>query len=76
MQTYKVFYSDVHIPPGAEPPTMAKLIPTEFFAREEAMEEAYKCIHRGGVVWKIEGPDGFYLNREDVERQYRLFKGA
>jgi len=76
MQMYKVFYSDVQITPGTEPPTMAKLIPLEFVTREEAMDEAFKRIYHGGIVWKIEGPEGFHLGREEIDKQYRIFRST
>ncbi len=74
MEMYRVFYTDMELPAGADAPTINKLIPLEFATQDEAMIEAFKRIHHGGVVWKIEGPDGFRMGREEVEKQYRIFQ--
>jgi hypothetical protein len=73
MENYRVFYTDMDLPAGADSPTI-KLIPLEFATREEAMIDAFKHIHRGGLAWKIEGSDAFRMARDEVEKQYHIFQ--
>jgi len=75
MQYYKVFYTDRPLPAGEEPDYFF-IIPLDFVTKEEAMSKAFKLIFSGAVVWKIEGPDGFRIDRKEIERQYRIFKST
>jgi hypothetical protein len=70
---YNVFYTDKPLPAGAAL-DFRFMLPLDFVTPEEALKEAFKLIHAGAIVWKIEGPNGFYLDREGVEREYRIFK--
>ncbi len=74
MQYYRVFYTDRPLPPGTTEPDLSMTLPLEFGTKEEALNKAYKLIYGGAVVWKIDGPGGFYLNRADVEEEFRLFR--
>lgn len=74
MQNYRVFYTDVQLPGATGQPDLSTVIPLEFATREEAMKEAFKLIFHGAVVWKIDGPDGFHIERAEIERQYWLFR--
>ncbi len=73
MHFYEVFYTDKALPEGVTP-DLAMVIPLDFPTKEEALKEAFKLIYRGAVVWKIEGPEGFHLDRAEVERQYQIFR--
>ncbi len=72
MENYKLFYTDRPLPPGKEP-DFSLALPLLFGSEEEAMEEAFKLIFRGAVVWRIESPDGYYLDRDAIERRYKAF---
>lgn len=74
MQNYKVFYTDVPLSADAEQPDLSMVLPLEFASREEAMGKAFKLIYEGAVVWKIAGPEGFLIERAEIEEQYRLFR--
>jgi hypothetical protein len=71
--TYKVFYTDVPLPHGMSKPDLARLIPLQFATRELAVTKAREMIKRGAIVWKIEGPDGFEMSREQVESPKHAF---
>lgn len=73
MAVYSVFYTDKPLPAGSVPDFKFAL-PLNFATREDALSKAFKLIYSGAIVWKIEGPDGFYLDREGVEREYRSFQ--
>ena len=73
MSIYNVFYTDQPVPAGVTP-DFAFVMPLNFVTKDEALKSAFKLIYSGAVVWKIEGPNGFYLDREGVEREYRIFK--
>jgi hypothetical protein len=74
MSIYNVFYTDKPLPAGTTP-DFAYVLPLNFVTQEEALNNAFKLINSGAVVWKIEGPNGFFLDRERVEMEYRIFKG-
>ncbi len=73
MQYYNVFYTDKPLPPGAKP-NFSLIMPINFVTKEEALNKAFKLIFSGAIVWKIEGPNGFRLDRAEIERQYRIFR--
>lgn len=76
MQNYRIYYTDMQLPPGATQPDLATVIPLEFPTREEAMDQAFKLIYHGAVVWKMDGPEGFHLERTAIEEQYWIFKST
>jgi hypothetical protein len=49
-------------------------LPLNFASIEKALKEAFKRIFSGAIVWKIEGPKGFHLDRAEIERQYGVFR--
>ena len=73
MPVYNVFYTDKPLPAGTVPDFKFTL-PLNFMTKDEALTSAFKLIYSGAIVWKIEGPDGFYLDRAAVEMAYRTFK--
>jgi len=73
MSIYSVFYTDKPLPAGAKP-DLTYMLPLNFVTKDEALKNAFKLIYGGAIVWKIEGPDGFHLDREGVENEYRIFK--
>ncbi len=73
MAVYNVFYTDKPLPAGTVPDFNFTL-PLNFATKEDALSNAFKLIYSGAIVWKIEGPNGFHLDREGVEREYRLFQ--
>ncbi len=74
MQYYRVFYTDRPLPPGTTEPDFSMALPLEFGTLEEALNQSYKLIYSGAIVWKIEGPDDFLLDRAGVEDSYRIFR--
>ncbi len=75
MTTFKVFYTDQPLPAGQEP-DYAFLLPLRFSSEEEALKEAFKLIHHGATVWRIESPNRYYLDREAIEQRYRQFRSS
>ncbi|MBI5891222.1 MAG: hypothetical protein HZB47_11190 [Nitrosomonadales bacterium] len=73
MPVYKVFYTDTPLPADTKP-DFTYVMPLDFVSRDEALAKAFKLIFSGAIVWKIEGPEGFYLDRADVEREYLIFR--
>jgi hypothetical protein len=74
MSIYKVFYTDRQLPAGAKLPDLSLTMPLEFVSRDEALNKAFKLIYSGAVVWKIEGPAGFILDRAEIEKRYGVFQ--
>jgi hypothetical protein len=75
MTTYSVYYTDLPLPKDARP-DLSLLVPLNYLSRDEALEEAFKLIYEGAVVWKIEGPQGLTLDRAEVEKAYMIFKNT
>ncbi len=73
MEYYKVFYTDRPLPAGAQP-DFSMILPLEFGSKDEALKEAFKLIFRGAIVWKIDGPEDFRLDRAEIERRYEIFR--
>ncbi len=76
MQYYKVFYTDTPLPPGVTVPDFSMILPFEFVTKDEALNKAFKLIHSGAIVWKIDGPGGYHLDRPAVETAYRVFRAS
>ncbi len=73
MSHYNLFYTDMPIPAGTKP-DLTLVVPIKFMTEDEALLQAFKLIHSSAIAWKIEGPEGFHLDREDIERAYWKFK--
>ena len=73
MPVYKLFYTDKPLPAGALPDFKFTL-PLDFVTKDDALTNAFKLMGKGAIVWKIEGPNGFFLDRATVERAYQIFK--
>ncbi|HLP96951.1 MAG TPA: hypothetical protein VK149_00760 [Sideroxyarcus sp.] len=71
MSIYSVFYTDKPLPAGSKP-DLSFLLPLNFVIKDDALEHAFQLMESGAIVWKIEGPDGFQLDREGVEKEYRI----
>ena len=67
MTIYKLFYTDKELPAGSRP-DFTFVMPLDFVSRDDALNKA--------IAWKIEGPDGFYLDRDAIEREFRTFKSG
>ena len=74
---YRVFYTDQPLPEGEYVPDSTQLVLVGYDTKDEAMDFACNLIgqHRPGsphtTVWKIEGPDGFVLERGAIELEYQ-----
>jgi hypothetical protein len=73
--TYKVFYTDLKLPAGVKQPDLSKLIPLEFSSRDVALDKALVLIGSRAIVWKIEGPDGFQMDRAEIDEAYHSKTG-
>jgi hypothetical protein len=72
---YRVFYSDQPLPEGQPEPDYARLVLVGYDTKDEALEFAYNLLGArasalNAVVWKIEGPNGFVLERRAIEWEY------
>ena len=74
MNYFKVFYTDKPVAIGSKDPDLSIVIPLEFASKDDALGKAFKLIFDGAIVWKIEGPAGFNLQRAEIERQYQIFR--
>lgn len=75
MTTYSVYYTDLPFSADVRP-DLSLLVPLNFLSKDEALEEAFELINHGGVVWKIEGPQGLRLDRAEIEKAYLIFKNT
>jgi hypothetical protein len=74
--SYKVYYTDVDLSPTLQGPDLSKLIPILFDSLDVAIENAFTFIEDEAIVWGIEGPNGFQMNRAEVEKAYYKSKNS
>lgn len=65
--TYRIFYTDVPLP---QEPDYSKLLPFEKDTEDLAITKMIELTNHGVVVWRIEGPNGFLLDRPAVKQMY------
>jgi hypothetical protein len=75
MPNYNLFYTDKPLPAGVKP-DLSLMMPLNFVSKDEALNKAFRLIFGGAIVWKIEGPGDFHLDRAEIERLYRVFKST
>ncbi len=73
---YRVFYTDQPLPEGQPEPDYARLVLVGYDTKDEAMDFACNLLEARvssphAIVWKIEGPDGFVLERGAIEWEYQ-----
>ncbi len=71
--TYSIFSTDVPLPSGRVP-NLLRGVPVHFDSMGSAIVAACQLMSDGAIVWKIGGRDGFVMEREDVETEYRRRK--
>lgn len=69
---YKIFYTDVPLPPNQAEPDISRLMPLVHDTRDAALRAACKLLAGGAIVWRIEGADGSQMTRVEVEHEYKL----
>jgi hypothetical protein len=73
---YRVFYTDQPLAEGEYEPDHTQLVLVGYDTKDEAIDFACNLIGRqrlspSAIVWKIEGPDGFVLERGAIELEYQ-----
>jgi hypothetical protein len=64
---YKIYFTDVPLPPGKSEPDYSGMMPLEYESAEEAARRAVLFVRKGYIVWKVEGPNGFFVNWQALE---------
>ena len=72
---YRVFYTDQPLPTAESQPDATPVILVGYDTKEEAMDFAFGLLQARVwnpyiVVRKVEGPDGFHLERRAIEWEY------
>lgn len=67
----KIYYTDVKLRSGQNQPDLTKLSPLGFDSLDVALEKAFVIIAKNAIVWKIEGPSEFQMDRTAVEKAYK-----
>ncbi len=72
---YRVFYTDQPLPEERSEPDYARLVLVGYDTKDDAIDFACRLLGaRAGtphaIVWKIEGPNGFVLERGAIELEY------
>lgn len=62
---YRVFFTDGE--PIFEGPNPTAWRPRSFSGRDDAIADACVRVDSGQIVWKIEGDDGFLMERAEIE---------
>ncbi len=71
----RLFYTDQPLPQGQPAPDYARLVLVGYDTKDEALEFACNLLGERAsaphtIVWKIEGPSGFILERRAIEWEY------
>lgn len=72
---YRIFYTDKPLPTGQTEPDYSRILPVGYATKEIAIERAFKYMEVGAIVWKIDGPGGFLMSREEIEEMRWLKMG-
>ena len=64
---YRIFFTDVPLPAGQSEPDYSQLMPLEYPTAQEAARRAVVFVRQGYIVWKIDGPNGFFVNWQALE---------
>ena len=69
---YRVFYTDQPLPQGQPEPDYARLVLFGCDTKDEALDFAFNLLGARAsaphaIVWKIEGPSGFVLERRAID---------
>ncbi len=75
MEFYKVYYTDMPLI-GTTEPDLSLILPLEVPTYEDALNEAFKLIYSGAIVWRIDGPNGFRMKRNEIEEKYHAVPHA
>jgi len=67
--SYKVYYTGAE---GAKkkPSNLLALPSVRFSSRKLAMAWALRAKEKGATIYRIEGPWGFVMTQQDLERKY------
>lgn len=67
---FNIFFTDIPLQNGFTEPNLESLIPHARDTEEEALNVAMQLLNRGSIVWRINGPDGFAMNREQIRWEF------
>jgi len=68
LDTYLLFCADV-APQSEKMPHLNPVVPVQSDSMGTAINAACSLIGDGVVVWKIKGPNGFTMERRDIETE-------
>jgi len=68
---FRLFYTDVSLHDDTPTPNLSGLIPLSFNTFELALESAFRIQKMKGIVWQIDGPNNFSVDRGHVESLYQ-----
>jgi hypothetical protein len=66
--SYLLFCTDASNP-SQNMPNLCRVVPVDSDSMGAAIKEACRLISDGVIVWKIKGPDGFVMERSDIETE-------
>ncbi len=73
--SYKVYCTDKPLHLGESEPDYSRIAPFVFDTKEDAVTKAFTGIQNGLTVWKIEGPNSFYMSQAEIEAAYAAKTG-
>ena len=67
---YRLFITHAPLPKGMTEPNYSTMIAEEVASKEDAIEAAMTAMNKGHVVWRVEGPESFLMEREVLRQMF------
>ena len=74
--TYFLFCTDAPTPSKKRMPDGCRVVVVDSDSMGAAIKAACRLIADGVIVWKIKGPDGFTMERSDIETERLRRQGS
>ena len=68
--TFHIYSTNAPLPSGQTEPDYSRLLTIAATTKELALEKTIKLLNLGAIVWRIAGPNGFLMNRKEIEKEY------
>ena len=64
---FRIFFTEASVAEASSEPDYDAIMPYKCVTSDEAVRRALAFVRRGYIVWKIDGPNGYCVNRQRLE---------